>query len=169
METELRELEEELARLTPAMPEGMITRMETAMETWQTVGEPDQNVVPFSGKNRGREVGSNGRFWAAAAAVAILGAAAALLVPNKGPSGGQTAGVSDASNIVAASFAPMKAHRNIINAADHGVVMTNDAQPFRAVHLECVDRIEFRNKAGEKLRVEAPPRVRIMLIPVRTD
>ena len=170
MEAELRKFEEELERLSPvAMPAGMIARMEAAMETWQTAGETTGNVVPFSGKTVRRDGARNRRFWAAAAAVAILGAAAALLVPNEGPSGVTTAGVSDAPNYLAASFAPMKAHRNIINAADQGVVMTNDAQPFRAVRLECVDKIEFRNKAGEKLRVEALPRVRIVLIPVRTD
>jgi len=167
MEPELKKFEEELKRMSPVgMPDRMIARMEAAMESWQSA---DRNVVPFSGRNAARKANRTGRFWAAAAAVAILGAVAALLVPNGESSGGKMAGVVEAPNYAEASFAPMRADRNIINAADEGFVMSNDAQPFRAVRLESVDRIEFRNKAGEKLRIEAPPQVRILLIPVRTD
>lgn len=171
MDAELRKFEEELERMSPAgMPEGMIARMEAAMENWEDREESAEKVVDFPGWSaKGSGSGRKGNFWAAAAAVALLGAAAALFVPNGGKDGMETAGTSESPEVMAASFAPVNAHRNIINASDEGVVMTNDARPHRAVRLECVDRIEFRNATGERIRIEAPPRVRIVLIPVQTD
>ena len=170
MDADLRKFEEELERLSPSgMPDGMIARMEAAMEGWQTQEEPARKVVPFPGWNGSKESGRKGNFWAAAAAVALFGAATALLVPNRDANRVAESGTPVMPEVTAASFAPVNAHRNIINASDEGVVMTNNARPHRAVRLEVVDRIEFRNAAGQKLRVEAPPRVRIVLIPVRTD
>lgn len=170
MDADLRKFEEELERLSPAgMPDGMIARMEAAMEGWQTREEPTQKVVPFPGWNASKGIGRKGNFWAAAAAVALLGAAAALLVPNRGADRLAETNSPAAPDVMVGSFAPVNAHRNIINASDEGVVLTNNARPHRAVRLEVVDRIEFRNAAGQKLRVEASPRVRIVLIPVRTD
>ena len=170
MDADLRKFEEELERLSPAgMPDGMIARMEAAMEGWQTQEEPARKVVPFPGWNASKGAGRKGNFWAAAAAVALFGAATALLIPNRGADRHAETNSAVPPDVMAASFAPVNAHRNIINASDEGVVVTNNARPHRAVRLECVDRIEFRNAAGQKLRIEAPPRVRIVLIPVQTD
>jgi len=170
MDAELKKFEEELERLSPAgMPDGLISRMEAAMEGWQGREESVQKVVPFPGGSAGKGVGRKGSLWAAAAAVALLGAAAALLVPSGEPTQIGTAILPEDADFLEASFEPVNARQNIINASDQGVVMTNDARPHRAVRLECVDHIEFRNDAGQKLRVEALPRVRIVLIPVWTD
>ena len=167
MDADLRKFEEELERLSPAaMPDGMIARMAAAMDGWADA-EEEEKVVPFPrGQAEGRGSSRNG-FWAAAAAVALLGALAAFFVPPNG--GSKLAGNSGvATPYLAASFAPVGAERNIVNASDEGFVVMRDAVPHRAVRVEYMDRIELRNDQGERVEVEAP-RVRIVLIPVRVD
>lgn len=167
MDVELKKFEEELERLCPvAMPDGMIARMEAAMDGWQEIDE-EEKVLPFPGNEDSAPGASRSGFWAAAAAVAVLGAIVALFVPTGGGNAVATNEGHDPS-YTPASFAPFGASSNIVAASDEGFVMTKDAIPHRAVRVEYMDQIEFRNEQGERLQVEAP-RVRILLIPVRVD
>lgn len=171
MDPELKKFEEELERLCPvAMPDGLIARMESAMDRWQEEAA-EEKVVPFPGREENAYGASRGGFWAAAAAVALLGALAALLVPDKGGyAGSEQLATSDAAvpALAPASFSPVGASRNILAASDEGFVMTRDAVPHRAVRVEYTDLVEFTNERGERLQLEAP-RVRIVLIPVQVD
>lgn len=167
MDAELKKLEEELEGLCPvALPDGMIARMEAAMDGWQEGGD-EENVVSFSGRGDTTPGASRNGFWAAAAAVAVLGAIVALLVPSGNRDAVANSPGFDAS-YAPASFSPVGATSNIVAASDEGFVVTRDAVPHRAVRVEYMDQIEFTNDQGERLQVEAP-RVRIVLIPVRVD
>jgi hypothetical protein len=169
MDLELKQFEEELERLAPAgLPEGLISRMESAMAGWQEA-EPagDEKVVPFPKVEVESQGGFSRGFWSAAAAVALLGAVVALVLPNQ--TAEKNVAASDAApEFAAVSFAPTNLDRNIIQAADGGVVFTADERPHRLVRVEYVDRIKFRNAAGEELHVEKPS-VNFVLIPVETD
>jgi hypothetical protein len=168
MDAELKKFEEELERLCPvAMPDGMIARMEAAMDGWQE--EPtDENVVRFPSMEAGKAGGSRNGFWAAAAAVALLGALAAFLVPTNPRNNRVVNNAGSGASYTPASFSPVGASSNIVAASDEGFVVTEDAIPHRAVRVEYMNQIDFTNKRGERLQVEVP-RVRIVLIPVRVD
>ena len=169
MDADLKKFEEELERLCPvAMPDGLIARMEAAMDGWQEEPVEEENVVPFPSQEEESPGASRRGFWAAAAAVAILGALAALFVPTDQGGDRRTARNANESGFTPASFSPVGASRNILAASDEGFVMTKDAIPHRAVRVEYMDQIEFTNDQGERLQVEAP-RVRIVLIPVQVD
>ena len=87
MDPELQKIEAELERIAPGnMPEGLIGRMETAMEGWQEAVEQDaaEKVVPFplaEEESEIPEISSGGRgLWAAAASMALLGGVAAMII-----------------------------------------------------------------------------------------
>lgn len=169
MDGELKQFEEDLERLAPAgMPEGMISRMEAAMAGWQDAApSEEEKVVPFPKAEQEQQGGASRGFWSAAAAVAVLGAVVAFVMPNN-QADNVVKGRTAAPNYAAVSFAPTNLDRNIIQASDGGVVFTNDDRPHRLVRVEYVDRLEYRNAAGAELHVEKPT-VNFVLIPVETD
>lgn len=168
MDGELKQFEEDLERLAPAgLPEGLISRMEAAMAGWQDAESEEEKVVPFPKVEEERQGGSSRGFWSAAAAVALLGAVVAFMLPDNN-SGNSVAGPAAAPNYAAVSFEPTNLDRNIVQASDGGVVFTNDDRPHRLVRVEYVDHLEYRNAAGAELHVEKPT-VKFVLIPVETD
>ena len=169
MDGELKQFEEDLERLAPAgMPEGLISRMEEAMAGWQDAAPGgDEKVVPFPAAEKEDQGGSSRGFWSAAAAVALLGAVVAFMLPDQ-KSDEVVAVPSAESNYAAASFAPTNLDRNIIQASDGGVVFTNGDRPHRLVRVEYLDHVEYRNAAGAELHLEKPS-VNFVLIPLETD
>ena len=175
MDAELKELEAELERLAPeALPEGLITRMAAAMDGWQE-SEHEEKVVPFPQGEAKTAAGRNG-FWRAAAAVAILGAAAALLVPQTSPvDGGSPVALASfapsgaaSTKPVGASFAPVSAERNVVNAENHGPVVLVGGVPHRCVRVDSFDLIEYVDESGAQILVKKPS-VDFMLIPLQPD
>ena len=168
MDAELKKFEEELERLCPvAMPDGMIARMEAAMDGWSDEAA-EEKVLPFPGQEEESAGASRNGFWAAAAAVALLGALAALFVPTDNGTNRVANDEGREAAYTPASFSPVGATSNIVAASDEGFVMTRDSVPHRAVRVEYMDQIEFTNDQGQRLQVEVP-RVRIVLIPVQVD
>lgn len=170
MDGELKKFEEELERLAPAgLPDGLIARMEAAMAGWQDVEGAEEKVVPFPvAEELKAEGGANRSFWAAAAAVALLGAVVALFLPGQSTPSREAAQSPASRDYAAVAFEPTHLDRNIVQASDGGLVFTKDDRPHRVMRIEYVDRIEFRNEAGEELHVQKPS-VNLVLIPVRTD
>ncbi len=178
MDSELMRFEEELERLSPgSLPEGLIARMEAAMEGWEQVSaevsEEIDKVVPFPHlEDEERAVEKRGRagVWAAAACVGMLGAVAGLLLtanPEKNE-------VADSPSRVAseavrkAEFAPRTARRTILDSSNRGVIVANGSEPLRVMRLNYVDRVEFRNAAGEEVHLEIPT-VNYHVVPLPTD
>lgn len=110
--------------------------------------------------------------WSAAAAVALVGAAAALLIPMEGPArnfanhaappSGPGAGVAS-GNLIPAGF-----NRGVSNIHDEGVVWKSNSQPHNLMRVEYVDRITLKDNDGREYQVEQP-RTRYMLVPAKTD
>ena len=172
MDAELKRFEEELERLSPeSLPEGLIARMEAAMESWHDASEEEENVVPFPARDDGsrRERGRTS-LWAAAAGVAILGAVAGLLFTSQPKTPGGTANNEEASPASASlvDFSPRAAKRKILNTTDGGIFIPNGAQPVRVMRFDYIDRVEFQNDDGMEFHVERPA-VNYILIPVPTD
>jgi len=79
----LGDLEIRLSQLSPSvMPEDMLARMSDAMDRWQDFTPSEEKVVAFAPQKRHKKSGGlNGGMLSAAAAVALLGAVAALAWP----------------------------------------------------------------------------------------
>jgi len=184
MDSELQKIETDLERMSPgSMPEGMIRRMEEAMEGWREVPEQDEieKVVPFPQEERSDrgETRSGWSLWAAAASVALLGGVAAMVLtaeptPRKVVKrGGSTAGDSTATMINPESLhtielAPKTAKRTILDASDRDVIIPNGSRPMRLMRIDLVDRVVFLSPGGEEVHLEVPS-VNYQLIPVPTD
>jgi hypothetical protein len=177
MDSELQRLEAELERLAPgSLPEGLISRMEAAMEGWQEVSEEVSKeidkVVPFPRSDENRDARRRGgpSYWAAAASVALLGAVAAMVFTanpqnnesvDRGP-------LVDPDAVRKVEFSPLTAKRTILDASDQNVIIANGSQPMRLMRLDYVDRVVFRNAAGEEVHLEVPS-VNYLLVPAPTD
>jgi len=181
MDSDLKRFEAELERLSPrSLPEGLISRMEAAMEGWEEVSEPVSGeinkVVPFPPRmdEEDREAHRGGSWWAAAACVALLGAVAAMVITADLESNSADRPVATVATVVkpeavrSVEFAPQSAKRMILDASDQNVIMGNSSQPMRLMRLNYVDRVVFRNAAGEEVHLEVPS-VNYRLVPVPTD
>ncbi len=165
---ELR-LEKLLRDASPApLPAEFLSGLESVL---QGVPFPvDEKIVLFPKANISPKAVKKRPTWAAAAAVALIGAATALLVPVNKPAGATTAQsgspVSPATS--ADHFIPASFNRGVSNVSDEGVVWKNDNQPHQLMRVEYVDKTTLKDKDGRTYQVEQP-RVRYMLVPARTD
>ncbi len=108
---------------------------------------------------------------AVAAAVAMMGAAAALLLPDgEGGKGDVTSAVAqEVSDTNASSeFVPANFNRGFSDARDQGVLWNGVDQPHRVVRVEYLDRATFVNGEGKTLELEQP-KVEYILIPEEID
>ena len=191
---DLDELEIHLEQIAPAtMPEDMLGRMVRAMDLWHEHVPVEEKVVPFSesrGESRGeREEAApsrkqyGGGMIAAAAAVAMLGAVTALVLPRfMNDSGANTPPVIsthipdvDSDNTVMVDAAPRDAwllpdslSHKVTNTSDHGVVMTSDNTPHRVIRVDYVDRIMMQDDEGREIEIKRPG-IDYMLLPVETN
>lgn len=184
MDSELKKFEAELERLSPGrLPDGLISRMEAAMEGWEAVSaevtEEIDKVVPFPKQEETPEFESRHRtgWWAAAASVALLGGVAAMVFtaepsqPGRGEvadSGTMEVSLLNPEAVGAVEYSPMRAKRTILDASDLDVIIPNGAQPMRVRRIDLVDRVVFLGPNGEEVHVERPS-VNYQLVPVPTD
>ncbi len=108
--------------------------------------------------------------FAAAAAVAVMGAAAALMLPGAAPRAGQTASadIPGTNPAVSASFAPASYNRNLSETHDEGVIWQGRNQPHRVLRLTYTDQVTLKNQKGETVQVEQP-QVEYVIIPEKID
>lgn len=110
------------------------------------------------------------RRYAAAAAIALVGAAAALLAPMQdGPP--VVAERDEPTPVVQAQdaghFVPAAHARGLSEARDEGVIW-KDNTPHRVLRIVYTDKITLRNDAGEIVEVEQP-RIEYIVVPQTTD
>ena len=158
-------MEAMLAASRPAaLPDALFHRLVglADADTAKVVEMPSSGrVIPF-------------RRYAAAAAIALAGAAAALLAPMGGERSANTA-AADAqapapATIPAAAareFVPAGYDRGLSDARDEGVVWKDNAA-HRVLRIVYTDTITLRNEAGEIVEVEQP-RVEYIVVPKKID
>ena len=183
MDTDLKRFEQELERLSPgSLPEGLIARMEAAMEGWEEGGENQSaqgiadgdKVVPFPGREEKQRDGRSGSsLWAAAAGVAVLGALTGVFFTSRLDREAKSEVVEQASpvwgdQVQPVDFSPQVAKRKLLGASEKRVVMADGAQPLQMMRLDYIDRVVFRNAQGEEVHVEVPT-VSYRLVPIVTD
>jgi hypothetical protein len=170
------ELETALRRLRPAPLPAALTAALTA-----TVAPVAPAIIPFptAAQPPARASHWNRQMLSAAAAVAILGASAALFLPRAGtPQSPLAANPPTAPQAVpgpvsplaapASNLAPAAFHTGLSRASDEGVIWQNPTQPRRVVKVVYWDRITLTDADGRKVEVEQP-RVEYILVPEKVD
>ena len=179
----LDQLEAHLGQLAPAtMPTDMLGRMARAMDLWHEHVPVEEKVVAFGATNPAparRQFGAG--MLAAAAAVALLGAVTALVLPRfLGPAQATGGVVVTADPVIEPGFAvtsvveprdawllPGSLSHKVTNTSDRGIVMTRDNTPHRCVRVDYMDLIKVQDEEGREIEIERPS-VDIMLLPVET-
>lgn len=110
--------------------------------------------------------------WAAAAAVALLGAVSALILPG-GKAPEKTARLaapvsSPAANTANGNFLPASFNRGLSEIHDEGVVWKSNNQPHSVVRVVYKDKITLKDASGRTFQVEQP-RVEYLLVPAKTN
>ena len=132
----------------------------------------DEKIVLFPKAGAVQPKRSSRPTWAAAAAVALVGAATALLMP-VGNSSTKVAGPPSPPNhdpisSSAGNFIPAGFNRGVSNVHDEGVVWKSNSQPHSLMRVEYVDKITLKDQLGREVQVERPG-ARYMLVPAKTD
>lgn len=160
------------ARLSPDFLAGLesVTRGVPFPVNEKIVLFPKGTAAPAARKSR--------PMWSAAAAVALIGAATALLMPGGKPAGNNIASqdtktppsaVSSPALSAAASshLVPAGFNRGVSEVRDEGVVYQEN-RPHSRVKVTYMDSVTLKHPDGRTYQVEQP-RVKYVLVPARTD
>jgi len=132
----------------------------------------DEKVILFPNGNAAPKERRHRPIWAAAAAVALIGAASALLVPTadtpKTDSQASNRTTPPAIAAEAGNFVPTSFNRGLSEVHDEGVVWKSNNQPHRVVRVVYTEHVTLRDASGRTVEVEQP-RVKYMLVPDKTD
>ena len=132
----------------------------------------NEKIVLFPKANPAVHTRRQRPLWGAAAAVALIGAATALLMPAGKTSNQLGSQMTQASSPVArpanGNFAPASFNRGVSEVHDEGVVWKSNNQPHSLVRVVYKDKITLRDKQGRTFQVEQP-RVEYMLVPAKTN
>jgi hypothetical protein len=146
------------ARLNPAL-------MASLEAICSTIPFPqEKNIVGFP-NFRSQATKPSRRPWAAAAAIAVIGAITALLVPMKDRPASSTSSIATPNNAV---LTPASFKRGLTSASDEGVVWQSNQRPHRVLKLTYQDCATLRDEKGRTYEVEQP-RVEYVLVPAKTD
>jgi len=133
----------------------------------------NEKIVLFPKANASPRAAAKRPMWAAAAAVALVGAATALMMPANGPqpdtiSRSAPPAARVATSTAAGNLVPAGFDRGVNKVSDEGFVWKNNNQPHRLMRLEFTDRVTFKDQFGRTYQVEQPGN-RYMLVPDRAD
>lgn len=182
------EMPEEDARfaagLAAVSPRAIPSAMQASL--LEAIGETpfalDGKIVLFNkrSKQRAAKVRTFRSFnLAAAAAVALLGSLAALMIPAgkdretasiPGPVSSPRLSNNNPHVVTAANsgFVPASFGRNLSETRDEGVIWRGNNQPHRVLRLTYLDKVTMKNANGESIQMEKP-RYEYVLIPERVD
>lgn len=161
-----------LHRIHPApLPAGLAATILRETTGRETAVVPFPAAKPAAARHRGR------RMLPIAAAVALLGAATALLVPTHpdhsavATNGKTTSRPGPATPPVprsASNFAPAGFSTDLSQASDEGVLWQSPGGPRRVVKVVYRDRVTLIDQHGRRYEVERP-RVEYILLPEKLD
>jgi hypothetical protein len=117
----------------------------------------------------------NRPMWAAAAAVALIGGATALLMPDRAPTpnGGIARQSSSAPAVPSpvqqpSNYTPYIMNTGFSDAKDEGVAWHQSGTPHRVIKLTYIDKVTLRNTEGKTVVVEQP-RTEYIFVPEKMD
>ncbi len=171
---ELR-FEESLRKHSPApLSPAFLAQLEAVVH--EVPFSVNEKIVLFPKGQQGKQkpaASANRSMWGAAAAVAVIGAISAFMIPagtapqnvarqDTSPVSAPVAN-TDSGNLVPASF-----NRGVSEVSDEGIVWKSDNQPHSVVRVVYQDRITLKDAQGRTYQVEQP-KVKYMLVPAKTD
>lgn len=132
-----------------------------------------KKIVPFPRAATVAPARTSRPVWGAAAAVALIGAATALLMPaGKGPDTTPRRLASTPSSSISSPanghFVPAGFNRGLSEVHDEGVVWKSNSQPHSVVRVVYKDLVTLKDGSGRTVQVEQP-RVEYMLVPAKAD
>jgi hypothetical protein len=130
----------------------------------------EKNIVGFP-KSKSRPPASKRSQFAAAAAIALLGAATALFIPIKGNNPSAAASNSPSGQATRRGnpvLTPASFKRGLTAASDEGVVWQSNQRPQRVLKFTYQDCATLCDDKGRTYEVEQP-RVEYVLVPAKTD
>lgn len=164
-----REFETRLRNIRPnALHASLLQRLES--KTTKLPFPPESHLIAFpANKSASRPQGRAG--WAVAAAVALLGAMAALLV-DLGPAPTTAKDQSNSAPVQAPAslppeIQPAQFSRDLSTAVDAGIVWKDNQQPHRVLKVVYTDRVSLKRQDGTSYEVEEP-RVEYILVPAES-
>lgn len=163
---------EALLRETPAakLSADFMAQLEAIVH--ETPFAVDEKIVLFPKGNASVPPRRHRPIWGAAAAVALIGAASALLMPSANrPSAVARQSAPPSSSIAATptgNFIPAGFNRGLSEVHDEGIVWKANKQPHNVVRVVYKDKITLKDENGRTVEVEQP-RVEYMLVPAKTD
>ena len=135
----------------------------------------NEKIVLFPKANTAIHTHRKRPVWAAAAAVALIGAGSALLIPaGKAPEKivSQSAPVRavspSVSRIANGNFVPASFNSGVSEVHDEGVVWKSNNQPHSLVRVTYKDKITLKDQEGRTFQVEQP-RIEYMLVPAKSN
>ena len=191
---ELEALEVHLKEMAPvSMPANMLDRMAQAMDQWHETESDSQNVIGFSDdelrtKTKSKLLGVG--FLSAAAAVALLAAMTALVIPDlatkktkliaqNAPLDFNAPNSSSRSSNIRGISAPSIASGNAVSLSPAAEILTSkvinsketiiyddDQNPFRFVEVEYMDQVKVKSSDGRDV-ILSRPRKDGYLIPIK--
>lgn len=111
-------------------------------------------------------------WWSAAAAVALIGALSALIVPPRHETHRFTGGPSKSQNALptrsSAHLVPASFNRGLTETHDEGVIWPSNEPAQRVLKVVYTDRVTLKDATGQTYQVEQP-RVEYILVPAKAD
>lgn len=174
MEYDLKKIEAELAKMSPhSVPENLVARLDEAMCHWHESVPVEEKIISLG---ESVPVSQSWFQWRSAAAVAFLGAAAAVYFSGNnqpaehvpvvqqriifGDQGG--GGVSNAT------FTPRGARAKVVGYQDRGYIKNSSGQTLRAVAVKVSNQVDYKNANGDHAKVEKPT-MEWIFVPVQSD
>jgi hypothetical protein len=173
LEMEHRLRAHEPAPLEDAMLERMLAHVDGL-----SFPKSQPKILPFPATVAAepRTASRGGRWLAAAAAVAMMGALAGWFVPHGSntekplaASSGQRENASSRPHLTAPSgLVPAGINRGLSEASDEGVVLNQNSQPHRVLKFVYNERVTLKDANGRTYHVDRP-RVEYLIVPAKTD
>jgi hypothetical protein len=165
-----QEFEQRLRGIAPArMPSSLMASLEAAV-----AGVPFAKEAPKIVSFPEREAKASRQtrvWWSAAAAVALFGGLAGLLVPY-GKSGKNIADAHPSTPSIRSApptqLIPAGFNRGLKEASDEGVIWQSSKQPHRVLKVVYQDRVTLKDPSGHTYQVEQP-RVEYIFVPAKND
>jgi len=159
------------AKLAPALMAALVATLDAPHVT-TVVPFPQAAPAPVGRRHSHRPMLS------AAAAVALLGVAAALFLPGKSRPRTAATPIAQPPQVApfanapappaAQNFVPAAFNTGLSQASDEGVLWQSKNQPQRVVKVVYWDRVTLVNPEGRKIEYEKP-RVEYILVPEKID
>jgi len=168
-----KQFEAELRRFRPnALPPSLLASLEIQCSG---ITFPEAAaVIPFPKVKQAPQ--SRRAAWGAAAAVALFGAFAALLIPTKPGNHSSVAGHKPAplrpeagmNTPRTADLTPAEFSRKLSETSDEGVIWPSNQQAHRVLKVVYKDLVTLKRADGSSYQVEQP-RVEYFIVPTHSD